>query len=216
MVQFALRDLADPELDHFERLQLERDPSVCPTTLELRYLRASRIVHPDLQQARNGNGQSTSSNSEGAESTVFDRDAVQAEPPRCPVELAIEASALLNEAQRVLAHPWERYPYLAELLVPGVMEATKQLDPSFLMQAMELGETVDEARGNPEATRAQKREIEGELVGYAHEVERLLRSGSSNGSEDDVRQAARLCHEAKYYRRALEILEREETGPLPE
>ncbi|PIE22612.1 MAG: hypothetical protein CSA62_11605 [Planctomycetota bacterium] len=181
MLQFALEVLADPSVDHFTRLHIKRDPAVCPTTLEIRYLRASRLVHPDTNNDTSG-------------------------------QAAIEASALLNEAQRILAKPWERYPYLAELLVPGVMDATKQLDPIFLMEAMELGEEVEAARQQAEARIEKQYEIEGKLVAYAHEIEELLRSEN----DDKVRKAARLCHEAKYYQRALEILKREKRDGIPD
>jgi hypothetical protein len=219
MVQFALEELADPRADHFARLKLERDPAVCPSTLEIRYLRASRIVHPDRVQAMQSaaNGPSAPSGSGGDATSMESRGhAASAQAPECPVTVALEASALLNEAQRILAQPWERYPYLAELLVPGVMEATKQLDPMFLMEAMELGERVDDARRaaaeDPQAAIRLKKEIEGQLIDYARQVEERLR----DGDEAKVRDAARLCHEAKYFQRALEILERLDDGGIPD
>lgn len=116
-------------------------------------------------------------------------------------EAMLEASASLNEAYRVLTDPWQRFAYLAELYCPGVTEQTKELGQDFLLAAMELGEEVEAARADP-ASRARKAvEIRATLDGLATRIQGLLEAPSG------ARDAATLCHRARYYRRALEILE---------
>ncbi len=174
-----MTDLFDKTADYFALFDLERMARLCPTELELRYLKASRTVHPD----RNKNNE----------------------------DAAIEASARLNGAQEVLTNPWQRYPYLAELLEPGVMARTKNLDQMFLIEAMELGERVDEVRGNAQKASSLSSEVDASLISMAHEIEDCLTPGTSLSIE----KAATLCHKATYLRRALEILKREEGSDLP-
>ncbi len=125
--------MQETSVNHFQRLNVAPCARLCPTELELHYLKASRKVHPD-RIGRNGGP-----SSEGE---------------------ALEAAALLNEAQSTLADPWDRYVYLIETLEPSAMSDTKQLDPAFLMQAMELGERVDSVRGDAAASSELAKDID--------------------------------------------------------
>ncbi len=166
--------LEKPGLDHFGLLGLEPSPSIDPDELEIRYLKASRKVHPDLN-----------------------RDREEAE--------LIEASSRLNEAYRVLKDPWRRLPYLAELYSPCILEETKNMAPCFLMEAMELGEMVEEAHAHPEKALELERDLSQRLDRLQARIEDLLQDTTH------ADEAARLCHEARYVLRALSNLRREES-----
>ena len=166
-------------MDHFERLGLPRDPRPCPVQLEKAYLQKSRETHPDLQRGR-GNG--------------VDRE----------YDLHLEESAALNEAYRVLSRPWERFAYLVELYDPGVLERTKKLSPEFLMEAMEMGEAIEEARGDPKKERAIATELQEKIVKTRERIADLLKV------PNQAEEAAILLHQSHYLRRALETLQRSE------
>ncbi|MAE77661.1 MAG: hypothetical protein CMJ85_12425 [Planctomycetes bacterium] len=115
-------------------------------------------------------------------------------------EDAIVDAAALNEAHRVLADRWQRYAYLAELWQRGVMDATKNLCPTFLAQAMALFEEAQAAQDS-EAERADiEARVRHDLSSYAQRIETLL--VGPEGAHD----GAVLCHQARYLQRALERL----------
>lgn len=160
--------------DHYALLGLEPSPTVDADSLELKYLKASRKVHPDLN-----------------------RDVEEAE--------LIEASSRLNEAYETLSDPWKRLPYLAELYSPCILEETKNMAPCFLMEAMELGEMVEEAHEHPELAEKLEAELQQRLEALRVKIEALLADRSQ------AAEAARLCHQARYIQRALSNLRRIET-----
>jgi len=119
----------------------------------------------------------------------------------------IAESAALNEAYAVLKSPWRRYRYLLELIAPGALEAAKRLDPAFLAEAMELGESVEQARDDEAQREELEQELYAELDERADRVEALLEAGNT-------KKAARELHEARYYERALENLQRKDGSLL--
>jgi len=160
------KELLNPRQDHFALLGLKPAPRIDMDDLEMRYLRASRRVHPDLN-----------------------RDQDEAE--------LIEASSRLNEAWQTLKDPWKRLPYLADLYSPCILEETKNMAPCFLMEAMELGEKVEEAHAHPELAETLENELHTKLDKLQKRIEDLLLDPKQAG------EAARLCHEARYVQRAL-------------
>lgn len=107
-------------------------------------------------------------------------------------------SAELNEAYRQLADPWLRARALVELRQPGAMQECKQLDPEFLMSAMELAEQVSSAAG--EERNRLEHAIEDAITGHR---ERLQAAVSAESWSD----AARILHQARYHLKAQEDLE---------
>ncbi len=166
-------------MDHFELLGLERDPRPCPVQLEKAYLQKSKETHPDRLRSK---GKWT-----------------EEEEGRF-----LQASADLNEAYRILSRPWERFAYLVELFDPGVLERTKNLSPAFLMEAMEMGEAVDEARGDPERERQIATNLQEKIVKTRERIADLLKDPKN------AEEAATLLHQSKYLRRTLETLQRRE------
>lgn len=116
-------------------------------------------------------------------------------------EAAIVESAALNKAYRVLRDPWQRYAYLAELYCPGVMDANKRLCPTFLAEAMELHERAVEAQQSERARVELETRVADELARFTDRIEAALES------EAGARDAAVLCHQARYLQRTLETLQ---------
>lgn len=171
MAEETAPDQSRVRLDHYRLLGLEPSPKIDLDDLEMRYLKASRRVHPDLNQ---------------------DRDELE----------LIEASSRLNAAWETLRDPWKRLPYLAELYSPCILEETKNMAPCFLMEAMELGEMVEEAHEHPELAEGLEKDLRRRLDRQQARIEDLLEDPGK------AAEAARLCHEARYVQRALSNLRR--------
>ena len=121
--------LAEPDgADAYGRLGLPPVLDVDTDALEARYLRLSRLLHPDHQSARH----------------AADR------------ARALTNSARLNEAYRLLCDPGRRAEHLVDRLDPEALERTKALDPAFLMESMELSEEVESAREGDDAAALER------------------------------------------------------------
>lgn len=107
-------------------------------------------------------------------------------------------AADVNDAYRTLRDPWERARALVELRSPGILEEAKKLDPEFLMEAMERAETV--AHAGPDEREALRHDLLALVEQTLAEIERALAEGR-------LKDAARLLHESRYHRKALEDLE---------
>ncbi len=120
-------------------------------------------------------------------------------PDRREGEDATARTAALNEAYRLLSDPWRRLAILCEMREPGVLNRCRELPPSFLIEAMERAEEVEAARGDLR----KETELEARLSG---ELAALERKAMERFAAGDMRAVATLCHEARYHRRALEVL----------
>ncbi len=166
-------------MDHFERLGLERDPRPCPVQLEKAYLQKSKETHPDrLRGKANWSEEDESKN--------------------------LQVSAAINEAYRVLSKPWERFAYLVELYEPGILERTKKLSPAFLMEAMEMGEAIEQARSDPLLKRQLATDLQERIVKIRERIADLLQDPKN------AEEVGTLLHQSKYLRRSLETLQRQE------
>ncbi|MCB9918243.1 MAG: Fe-S protein assembly co-chaperone HscB [Planctomycetes bacterium] len=165
--------------DHFAILDLEPKAGLDLDRLERNYLTKSRDAHPDRNASGSGN------------------------------EATLARQAALNEAYRVLRDPWLRFAYLVELRAPGTMDATKTLDPAFLMQAMELHEEAVEAaadESNETRLATLERDTRAVIEDAAARIAALLDDESEDTNADAARKAARRLHEVRYARRRLEVL----------
>ena len=159
----------------FEILGLEPSMDLDPDELEAAYLRLSRQYHPDFNPGSSG--------------------AAKME--------ALSRSAAINDAYRLLRNPWQQAEALIELREPGAMDQTKTLCPVFLLEAMEIRETVAETPSEDQ-TRLQQA-IDLKVKEYFADVTARIAAG-------DMREAATLLHQSNYYRRALiESQERSDT-----
>lgn len=113
----------DPSVDHFARLGLARAWQLDRDALERNYLAGARVVHPD-------------------------RFASSDSATR---RLAMEHSAALNEAYRVLRDPVLRAEYLVELAGIDLDSSDKQSgaphpSQAFLIEMIELREQLEDAQ----------------------------------------------------------------------
>jgi len=106
-------------LDHFARLALRRDYDLDAADLERQYFGFQRRFHPDRFAGK--------SSTEKAHS--------------------LQHATSLNEAYETLKSPLHRARYLLELLGRAVIEEDQTTsDPALLLEAMEMRETLAEAR----------------------------------------------------------------------
>jgi molecular chaperone HscB len=119
VVCLACPDLRPPrqDLDHFARLGMERAFDIDLAELERRYLFLARSLHPDQYAQRK------------------------------PEERAIaeQVSAQLNDSYRALKDPVRRAEYLLKLAGGPDREADKRTPKEFLVEILELNETLEEA-----------------------------------------------------------------------
>jgi molecular chaperone HscB len=113
----------DPGKNYFELFDLPVGFSVDLTDLSSRYRELQRNLHPD----RYAGGSDTER------------------------RLSVQMTALVNEAYRVLKDPLQRGRYLLGLRgVDTEAETDTAMDPEFLMEQMELRESVAAARAGSE------------------------------------------------------------------
>lgn len=159
--------------DPFDLLGVPAGLSLDAKELEQIYLRLSRDCHPD-----------------------FHGDA----DPLKQAEV-LSRAADLNHAYRILADPWQRAEALLQRADPTVLPRTKNLDVSFLGEAMDLAEEVAAAA---EGNRSDLQERLERLLAEAYEtLEEALAAGH-------IEAAATVLHQARYYRKALADLGRQE------
>lgn len=120
-----------PALDYFERLGLPRRFAIDSTQVEREYLARSRELHPDFHH-----------NHSAAEQ-----------------QASLELTAALNQAYVTLRDPFRRAEYLAGLWGTPSAAHDKNMDQAFLMEMMELRESMEEARGNATATEALREDL---------------------------------------------------------
>lgn len=157
-------------MNPFAVLGLEPRMDLPHDKLEQAYLSLSRETHPD------------------------------AHPNATPEEQVeiLSRSAAINDAYKVLKDPWRRAEAILELRQPGILDETKQLDPAFLMEAMEQAESVancDEAH-RPALLDQLKKAI----VLCQAQITTAIQEGRD-------REAAVLLHQARYHRKARKDLE---------
>ena len=112
------------QTDHFELFGLARGFEVDPQDLELRWKERAAAVHPDRFASASD-----------AEKRV-----------------AMQWSAAINEAYRVLRDPLKRAQYLCELAGhPTENQSNTAMDIAFLGQQMQWRETLEQIQGDRDA-----------------------------------------------------------------
>lgn len=157
-------------MNPFAVLGLEPRMDLPAKELEQAYLSLSRETHPD------------------------------AHPGATPEEQVqiLSRSADINDAHKVLKDPWRRATAILELRQVGIMGDTKQLEPAFLMEAMEQAEAVANC---DEPARAAL------LARLETQVEQCLAQVTAAIQQGHDREAAVLIHQARYHRKAHQDLE---------
>ncbi len=111
--------------------------------------------------------------------------------------LAVQKSAALNEALKVLQDPVARARYLLELAGVSTGEETDTvMDPAFLIQQMEWREALEENRDNPARLSSLMDEWTAVTAARQRELAGHLRAGAAG-----YPQARRLVRELQFLRR---------------
>lgn len=120
--------LQRPIPDYYRFLSLERRLCLDPAELQQRFYRLSRLLHPDRYHRR----------------TETER------------QYSLEATAILNDAYRVLRDPVTRAEYvLKELGFTPAGDRAKDVPPELLEEVFELNLALEELRGGDPAVRPQ-------------------------------------------------------------
>jgi molecular chaperone HscB len=120
--------LQRPIPDYYRFLGLERKLSLDPADLQQRFYRLSRLLHPDRYHRR----------------TQTER------------QYSLEATAILNDAYRVLRDPVARAEYvLKELGFTSGGERSRDVPPELLEEVFDLNVALEELRGGDAAVRPQ-------------------------------------------------------------
>lgn len=161
--------------DPFATLGLAPTLELDLQALETSYLAHSREAHPDRWS-----------------------DALRdADDPAILAE-ALARSAAVNDAYRVLKDRWLRAGVLIDRLDADARDATRTLSPLFLVEAMELAESVAEA--DEDAAPQLRAVIADRVESTFAAVADALRAG-------DARAAATALHQSQYFRKALADLD---------
>jgi len=103
--------------------------------------------------------------------------------------LSLQYATFINEALRVLKDPLERARYLLQL--KGVLwddEQATMSDPAFLMQQMELRESLEEVRAQSDPLSSIGAILD-EVAGLIRENSQVLQRLLESGNQEDLEQA---------------------------
>lgn len=123
--------LQRPIPDYYRFFGLERKLRLDPADLQQRFYRMSRLLHPDRYHRR----------------------------PQTERQYSLEATAILNDAYRVLRDPVERAEYvLKELGFNSGEQRSKDVAPELLEEVFELNMALEELRSGDPSVRPQLEE----------------------------------------------------------
>lgn len=158
--------MVDITKNYFELFQLPVSCQVDLPTLSEHYRELQRAVHPDRFAGADGRQQ----------------------------RLAIQYAAYVNEGYETLKSPMQRSLYLLELAGCKVdLETNTVMDPMFLMEQMELRESMSEVRdhANPEAELERLLDEVNEGIDHLFSVfEQMWLAGRAEGTEAAARENA--------------------------
>jgi molecular chaperone HscB len=119
--------LQEPVPDYYDFFGIERRLSLDPGELQKRFYKMSRLFHPDHYQRASPRDQ----------------------------KYALEATAMLNDAYRVLRDPVSRAEYL--LKEEGDAGKGQNIPPELLEKVFELNEALEDTSARPQLEAAIKR-----------------------------------------------------------
>ncbi len=139
--------LQRPIPDYYRFFGLERKLHLDEEDLHQRFYRMSRLLHPDRYHRR----------------TQTER------------QYSLEATAILNDAYRVLRDPVSRAEYvLKELGFTGAGQRSKETPPELLEEVFELNMVLEELRGGDASVRPQLEEARTRFLALLAEIDGKL------------------------------------------
>lgn len=168
--------------NHFELFGLPVTFEVDQELLALRYRELQRAVHPD-------------------------RFANASEQER---RLSVQQAAQINEAFQVLKSSLSRARYLLELNGLPLDDSDTRMDPLFLMEQIELRETLGEVRSKADPFDALNR-VRDDIEGRERELIQSLQQAFADGSRETLEGARETVRKMQFMQRLLsEVDELEE------
>lgn len=174
--------LANPAQNYFELFRLPVGFDVDAEALSLNYRELQRAVHPD-------------------------RFANASDQER---RLAVQQAALVNEAYRTLRSPLARARYLLELRGRPLDDRDTAMDPTFLMEQLELREDLEAVRGAADPFAALET-VRARVEARDRELIDELRAMLDHGGEAGLDTARELVRKMQFMHRLLD-----ETAELEE
>lgn len=162
-------------MNHFDRLGLPRRFSVDTTELERAYLAHSREVHPDRHQLGSAAEQSAS----------------------------LELSAALNEAYQTLREPYKRAEYLLHVAGGPSAAETRDIDPEFLDEMLDLRMEIGALKPESPAAEAMEEQLSSRLEKMLESVGQHL---DAPPTPDTLRTARKELNAVKYVSNLLRDL----------
>jgi molecular chaperone HscB len=155
-----------PQQNHFELFGLEPGFELDLDNIAARYRDLQRAVHPDKF------------------ANASDQERL----------LSVQQAAQINEAYQTLKSPLSRARYLLELQGIALDDSDTTMDPMFLMEQMELRESLSEVRDKPDpfaALMSLRDAIEGKEQGLIASLAGAFATGEQaalEGARDTVRK----------------------------
>ena len=162
-------------MNYFELYELEEAPVADKASVSKKFFELQKKFHPDFYTNEN-------------------------EAER---ENALEQSAAINEAYRIFQNPDRTIEYFLQVKGIIIPDEKYQLPPDFLMQMMELNESLDEA--DETSLKTQINDFE---TGLKNEVAPLLEPAQAAAlSAEQMQELKSYYYRKKYLNRILERLD---------
>ena len=180
--------LQRPTPDYYRFMGLEPRLSLDAADLQKRFYSLSRLLHPDR----------------------FNR----ASPTE--QKYSLEATAILNDAYRVLRDPVSRAEYILKDEGFEIGEQkSKDVPPELLEEVFELNMALEELRGGDEAMRPQLDQARSRFLGLRREVDdslaRLYTAYDSTRDRERLAEIRGLLNRRRYIQNLVNEVERELT-----
>lgn len=178
--------LQRPTADYFRFFGLEPRLKIDAAKLEKRFYELSRLLHPDRYMRKSPTEQ----------------------------QYSLEATAILNDAYRVLRDPVARAEYvLKQAGFESVEPRAKTLDPSLLEEVFELNEALEELRRGNCSARPALEQARGRFLALRAEIdaelERLFERYDESRARGVLAEIRKLLDRRKYVQNLIEQLDRE-------
>ena len=181
--------LQSPTTDYYRFLGIEPKLHVDPAALQKRFYDLSRVLHPDRYTRK----------------------------PSTEQQYSLEATAILNDAYRVLRDPVARAEYV---LKQSGFEATeprsKNVAPEMLEEVFELNMALEELRSGDEEARPQLEMARDKFVAMRSEMdtemEKLFDEYDASKSRQVLEEIRSLLDRRKYVQNLVTEVERELAG----
>lgn len=178
--------LQAPASDYFRFFGMEPKLSIDPVALQKRFYDLSRLLHPDRYTRKTGTEQ----------------------------QYSLEATAILNDAYRVLRNPVERAEYvLRQNGYEGTEPRSKNVAPELLEEVFEMNMALEELRSGDESARPQLEMARDKFLAVRREMdtnlERLFDEHDASKSRQVLEEIRTLLDRRKYVQNLVVQVEKE-------